>query len=46
MGYALDRRGRVWAWGSGFYGQLGNGQRLTLSQPTLVLKISRLAASL
>lgn len=37
MAYVLDRRGRIWAWGSGSYGQLGNGRRLTLARPTPVL---------
>jgi alpha-tubulin suppressor-like RCC1 family protein len=45
MGYALDRRGRLWAWGSGYYGQLGNGQRETIAHPTLVPRLSALAAA-
>ncbi len=45
MGYALDRRGRLWAWGSGFYGQLGNGTRETIAHPTLVPRLSPLAAA-
>jgi alpha-tubulin suppressor-like RCC1 family protein len=43
--YALDRHGRLWAWGSGLYGQLGNGlygllgngYPYSLDEPTLVL---------
>ena len=46
MGYALDRRGRLWAWGSGYYGQLGNGRRETIAHPTLVPRLSPLAAGL
>lgn len=35
--YALDRRGQVWAWGSGLYGQLGNGYILVgIDEPTPV----------
>jgi alpha-tubulin suppressor-like RCC1 family protein len=37
--YALDRHGQVWAWGSGLYGQLGNGQLHGLDQPTPVLNV-------
>ncbi len=46
MAYALDRRGRLWAWGSGYYGQLGNGRRDTIPHPTLVPRLSPLAAGL
>jgi alpha-tubulin suppressor-like RCC1 family protein len=46
MGYALDRRGRLWAWGSGYYGQLGNGGRDSIPHPTLVQRLSPLAAGL
>jgi alpha-tubulin suppressor-like RCC1 family protein len=39
MAYALDRRGEVWAWGSGLYGQLGNGYRESVAAPTAVVKL-------
>ena len=39
MAYALDRHGHIWAWGSGFYGQLGNGYRVSLDEPTRVLTL-------
>ena len=42
MAYALDRRGQVWAWGSGLYGQLGNGYILVgVDEPVRVRKLSQ-----
>ena len=34
---ALDREGRVWCWGDGALGQLGTGDFMSRSHPTLVL---------
>ena len=39
MAYALDRSGQIWSWGTGFYGQLGNGYRMSLDEPTRVLTL-------
>lgn len=39
-GYALTTRGRVWSWGSNYYGQLGNGTHHARSRPGLVRGLS------
>ena len=39
MAYSLDREGQIWAWGSGLYGQLGDGYLVSLDEPTRVLKL-------
>ena len=38
MAYALEGNGQLWAWGSGAYGQLGDGFLQDLNEPAPVLQ--------